>query len=93
LATLYISDAGFARWLGDPLEAMLGDGFGGVMVQLYLANDLLIIGMGVYDLVTRHRLHQVYIVGVLWIAALQLTAITLYQNPLWKPVASRLIGH
>jgi hypothetical protein len=93
LATLYISDAGFARWLGDPLETLLGDGFGGMMAQLYLANDLLIIGIGAYDLVTRHRLHRVYILGVVWIAALQLTAITLYLNPLWKSVAVRLLGH
>jgi hypothetical protein len=93
LATLYISDAGFARWLGDPLQAVLGDGYWGLMAQLYLANDVLIVGLGAYDLLTRHRLHQVYIIGVMWVAALQLTAVALYQNPLWKPLAVKLLGH
>jgi hypothetical protein len=93
LATLYISDAGFARWLADPLQTVVGDGFGGLLAQLYLANDLLIVGLGAYDLVTRHRLHQVYVIGALWIAAMQLTAVTLYQNPLWKPIALKLLGH
>jgi hypothetical protein len=93
LATLYISDAGFARWLGGPLQAQLGDGFWGFMAQLYLANDLLIVGLGVYDFVTRRRLHQVYIAGAAWVAAMQLTAVAVYQNPLWKPIAVKLLGH
>lgn len=93
LATLYISDAGFSRWLGDPLQAVVGDGFGGTIAQLYLANDLLILGLGVYDLMTRHRLHQAYIIGAVWIAAMQLSAVALYENPLWKPIALKLLGH
>jgi hypothetical protein len=92
LATLYISDAGFARWFGNMAEAAWGDGFWGQAGQLYLGNDLLILGLGAYDLITRRRLHPAYVAGTACIAAIQAMAIGLYLNPLWKPVALRLIA-
>ena len=61
LATLYISDAGFARFLGDGVHAFAGDGFLPFMLEAYLANDFLVLGLGAYDLVTRKRLHPAYI--------------------------------
>jgi hypothetical protein len=64
LAILYISDAGFARWLAPGVEALLGEGFWPMMAALYLANDVLIAGMGAYDLITRRRLHPAYVAGV-----------------------------
>jgi hypothetical protein len=93
LATLYISDAGFARFLGDGVHALVGSGFFPFMASAYLANDLLALGLGAYDLVTRKRLHPAYIAGVLWTAALQLTATFLYRAPFFLPVAKHLIGH
>jgi uncharacterized membrane protein YozB (DUF420 family) len=93
LATLYISDAGFARFLGDGVHAFAGDGFFPFMLEAYLANDLLVLGLGAYDLVTRKRLHPAYIVGVAWTAALQLTATFLYHAPFFLPFAKHLIGH
>jgi hypothetical protein len=93
LATLYIADAGFSRWLAGPLEAQLGDAFSGLLAQFYLANDVLIVGLGVYDFVTRRRLHQVYVAGVAWVVTMQLTAVTLYLNPHWKLIAVKLLGH
>jgi uncharacterized membrane protein len=93
LATLYISDAGFARLFGGGVHGVLGDGVWPFLAEAYLANDVLILGMGAYDLATRKRLHPAYIAGVAWVFALQLTASFLYHSPLWKPVALRLIGH
>ncbi len=93
LATLYISDAGFARFLGDGVHAIAGDGFFPFMAGAYLANDLLVLGMGVYDLVSRGRLHPAYVAGVAWTAALQLTAAFLYRAPFFLPLAKHLIGH
>jgi hypothetical protein len=92
LATLYIADAGFSRWLGDPLQTRVGDAFWGQMAQLYLGNDLLIVGLGIYDLITRQRLQRAYIAGVAWIVAIQMTAVAVYLTPAWKPVAQRLLG-
>ncbi len=45
LATLYISDAGFARCLVAGVAARFGDGFLATMAALYLANDVLSMGI------------------------------------------------
>jgi hypothetical protein len=93
LATLYISDAGFARFLGDAVHGALGDGFWPFVTEAYLGNDILVVGIGVYDLFTRGRLHPAYLAGVAWTAANQLMASYLYHEPAWKSVALKLIGH
>jgi uncharacterized membrane protein len=93
LATLYISDAGFARLFGGGVHGLLGNGYWPLFFSLYLANDMLIVGLGAYDLATRKRLHPAYVAGVTWIFALQLTAVFLDRSPAWKPVALTLIGH
>jgi hypothetical protein len=93
LGLIYISDAGFARFLNGLVSAPLGHGFWGEMAGLYLGSDLLMLGLGAYDLATRHRLHPAYIAGVTWMIALQLTARALLHSPGWKVVALHLIGH
>jgi hypothetical protein len=93
LSTMYIADAGFARWLGEPLGGVLGQGPLGFHAGSYLGNDLLILGLGAYDLVTRGRLHPAYAVGLGWVLSTQALATTLYFTPAWKPVALALIGH
>lgn len=93
LAALYISDAGYARWLGDSIHAAVGGGPWPFMVPDYLANDLSILALGAYDLVTRRGLHPAYVVGACWVLVLQLTAGVLYTSPAWKQVALALIGH
>jgi len=92
LAMLAIVDAGFGRWLGDPLTKLLGDGFWPFMAETYLANIILIAGIGGYDLITRRRLHPAYLAGAAWVLATQATASWLYISPFWKLVALNLIG-
>ncbi|MEJ1968176.1 MAG: hypothetical protein WDN03_05975 [Rhizomicrobium sp.] len=94
LSTLYISDAGFARWLAPTIGGALGQGFWPFLASAYLPSDLLILSLGAYDLATRKRLYPAYLWGVAWVAALQLTAGYLYAvAPFWKAVATRLIGY
>ncbi|HEX4198152.1 MAG TPA: hypothetical protein VHZ26_11985 [Caulobacteraceae bacterium] len=93
LGLIYISDAGFARFVNPILAAPLGQGEIGRFAQLYLGSDLLLLGLGAYDLVTRRKLHPAYIAGAAWSLALQLTALALLQSPGWKAVTLRLIGH
>jgi hypothetical protein len=93
LATLYISDAGFGRWLGESVSHWLGEGFWSTGAALYGASDLLIVGMGIYDITTRRRLHPVYAIGTAWVFGDQLTGVSLLLSPAWKPWALRLIGH
>jgi hypothetical protein len=93
MGTLYITDAGFARLFGDGVHKLLGSSAPSFMASAYLSNDILFLALGAYDLVTRRRLHPVYIAGMAWVAALQLLATWAYFNPAWKPIATHLIGH
>jgi hypothetical protein len=93
LGLIYISDAGFARLLNGVIAAPLGQGVGGAVAGLYLGSDLLMLGLGVYDLATRGRLHPAYIAGVVWTIALQFTALVLLGNATWKALSLHLIGH
>jgi hypothetical protein len=91
LATLCIADAGFGRWLPTPLEHSLG---GHKLLPDYLgfygATALLIVGIGVYDLITRKRLLPAYAAGAAWGLAGQLTAVVLYFNPAWVAFTTKL---
>jgi hypothetical protein len=93
LGLIYISDAGFARLLNGFAAAPLGDGYWGEFAGLYLGSDLLMLGLGAYDLVTRRRLHPAYVIGVTWMIALQLTAQHLLHSPAWKALTLHMIGH
>ena len=61
--------------------------------NLYLGSDLLLLGLGVYDLATRRTLHPAYVAGAVWMLALQFTALRLLGNPIWKALSLHLIGH
>jgi hypothetical protein len=95
LSTIYISDAGYARWLGHPIGDLMGsyDGFWPFWAEGYSLPLLLMLAIGAYDLVTRGRLHPAYLWAVPWALVLEFTATTLYYTPSWKIVATRLIGH
>ena len=93
LATLYIADAGFARFFGDGVHGVLGDGYWPFLAEAYLANDVLAVGIGAYDLVTRKRLHPAYVAGMAVTFGLQLIGSALYHSPGWKTIALALIGH
>ena len=93
LGLIYISDAGFARFVNPLLAAPLGQGVWGEFAGLYLGSDLLLLGLGAYDLATRRRLNPVYIAGAAWMIALQLTARALLHSPGWKVLSLHLIGH
>ena len=93
LATLYLPDAGFARALGGPIHAALGDGYAATFLGLYLGNDTLILGFGGYDLATRGRLHPAFVAGVTFVLAIQLAAVWLLtQSTAWAQFSLHLIG-
>jgi hypothetical protein len=96
LGTLYISDAGFARWLGDSLEATVttfaGDGYWAFFASAYTANVVLVLVFGGLDFVINRRLHPAYLAGAAWTFALMLGSAGLFFNPAWHMLAMRLIG-
>ena len=94
LGLFALSNAGFARFLtwlvvGPPGQNFLQDFAGG-----YMGGILLILALGAYDLATRKRLYPAYVIGTLWLLALQLTAEWLFlKHAPWKAFALKLIGH
>jgi len=93
LATVYISDAGFSRFLQGPITDRFGSSYWPYFAGLYLATDLLVLGIGIYDLITRRRLHPAYAVAVIGIFAIQMVSVHFRLDPAWKPVATHLLGH
>lgn len=93
MGLIFISDAGFARFLNGFAAAPLGEGFWGEITQLYGGSNLLVLGLGVYDLVTRRRLHPAYVLGVAWIVVLEVIAWSGLHSAPWKALSLRLIGH
>ena len=91
LATLAISDAGFARWTAPWLHHVMGGGFWADFAGNYAANDVLILALGAYDLVTRRRLHPAWVAGASYIFLSQFTATALLENAAWKAIALNFI--
>lgn len=92
LATICISNAGFARWWDPGLEKLLGDGLWGSWAQEYLSDFLLIALLGAYDLFSRRQLYAAYVLGAAWELSVGFVGAWLYVTPWWKPVATALIG-
>lgn len=93
LATLFLTTAGFGRWLADPLQAVFGDGFLPFLVEFFGGTILLVLALGAYDIITRRRLHPAYVAGASLGVASEVLAAWLYVDPAWKAVALRIIGH
>ena len=87
-----LGQAGFARLLNRIAAAPLSHGPAGTFVALYLGTDLLVLGLGVYDLATRRSLHPAYLAGAALTLALQSLAIFLLFNPAWKAISLHLIA-
>jgi uncharacterized membrane protein len=97
LGTLYISDAGFARWIGDAMEGAVttfaGDGYWAFFASAYTANVALVLVFGALDFAVNRRLHPAYLAGAAWTFAIMLGASGLFFNPAWHTAAMWLIGH
>ena len=92
LATMSLLQASFIRWWGAAMYATFGKGFLGGWMANYLGVSLLVLGLGVYDVVTRRRLHPAYVLGAIWIFSWQFIAMWLYVSPWWKAVSLHLLG-
>jgi hypothetical protein len=93
LGLLYISSAGFSRFLSPIIAAPLGPGFAADLFIVFGVNDLLILALGAYDLATRRRLHPAYIGGVVVVLACQAIALAGYLSPAWKAMSLEIIGY
>ena len=92
LGLIAISDAGFARFL-NAFVAPRSQALIGEFAHLYILSDLLMLGLGAYDLATRRRLHPAYIAGAAWLLATQILAVVGLHSAAWKALSMHLIGH
>lgn len=92
ISLLYISDAGFGRWIGDGVAAAIASPYWADFAGDYLASDLGILALGLYDLVTRRRLHPAYVAAALGAVAVQLAGTWGHVSPAARPLALALIG-
>lgn len=103
MATLALTDAGFGRWLSIKAEHLVGkdfftyhsfsEGFVSFFVVQCLGPLLLMLALGAYDLITRKRLHPVYLPALGWWLLFNLVEGYLYYSPEWLQLCKRMIGH
>jgi hypothetical protein len=104
MATLVLTDAGFGRWLSPRIGEWIGQkpywefhtwaqgGWPFIRHQL-LPAYLLIAALGLFDLITRKKLHPVYVRAIAVCLPVHVLAGWLYFQPFWKSIALRIIGH
>lgn len=92
LATTVIIGAAYARWWGNELTALFGDGFWGMLVNTFTGTNLLLGAAVGYDVATRRRVHQTYLIVVPAMLASELICSYIYHADWWMPVARQLIG-
>lgn len=91
LSLFYLSTAGFARlWVFTIGEAGT-DHFWGFFIAYNLGGDIAVALLGLYDLVTRGRLHPAWVLGAGWILVNELAAAWLFFSPGWKLISLRLL--
>ncbi len=103
MATLGLTDAGFGRWISILIEPLFGkdywtyhsfsEGFLSFFGFQMLGPLLLLLTVGVYDLITRKRLHPVYLPALGWWLLFNLIEGYLYYSPAWLQLCKRMIGH
>ena len=93
LSLLYISDAGFARLLGPFVAPLIAGPYWSNFFGDYLASDLGMLAIAIYDLRTRGRLHPAYVAGLAFVTTVELGGTWAYvAGPLTRPLALWLIG-
>jgi hypothetical protein len=93
LATTVIVGAAYDRWWSDVLTNAFGEGVGALVIEEFLATNLILAGALAYDLYTRGRLHRVYETLVPLILLAEIGASYIYYLPRWPAVAALLVGN
>jgi hypothetical protein len=93
LATVFISGAGFARWLGAAVTNVMGPGIVSFYIFSYLPIAILAGMLVIYDLRTRGRVHPAVAAAILFGVTNNWIASVAHELPAWKSIAARLLGH
>jgi len=93
MGTLALTEPGLSRIYAGWLYDRLGEGFGPYLIETYIGGIVPMLGVGLYDLATRGRLHPAYVAAFAWCLANEVAAAWLYYLPWWADVTRHLIGH
>jgi uncharacterized membrane protein YozB (DUF420 family) len=83
LALIALGNAGFSRWWGPGLHALLGEGFISELFQAFAGDFLILVLLIGFDLATRGKVHRVYRWGTPLFVSVEVLSIYLYLNPGW----------
>jgi hypothetical protein len=92
IATTVIVGAAYDRWWSEALTHALGDGVGVLLVEEFLATNLIFAGAVAYDYFTRGRLHRIYETLIPLILLAEVAACYIYYLPSWPAAAALLIS-
>jgi len=102
LATLVLTEPGFARWFSFKIAPFFGDyfwnyktvsqGYGRFWIFEVLPQLILILAIGVYDLVTRKQLNKAYLWGLLFFVLVTGIEGVLYYSDTWFTMMKQMIG-
>ncbi len=92
LATTLIVGAAYARWWGEAIKGVVGDGYAGMWIHSYTGTALLLALVWWHDWRSRGAIHPVVKKGTAFILAGSLLTTVIYHSPGWLPVARMLIG-
>lgn len=92
LATTVIVGAAYARWWGNELTLLFGDGFWGTLVNTFAGTNMLLGAAVGYDVATRKRVHWTYLIVVPALLAGELICSYIYHADWWMPIARHLIA-
>lgn len=92
LGIVGIVDAGWSRWIGLDIRELIGQGYAGQLLGRYPLSWALMLGMGLYDHMTRGRLHPAFLPAVGFTLFTQAGAAALFFAPWWTNLAVRILG-
>lgn len=91
MATIYLADAGWSRWLGGPVSGLVGGGVLGRGLGLYVFSNLLVAMILGYDLLSKRGLKRPVIAGAAAGLGLQALAVYLLFAPAWQALMDGLL--
>ena len=93
LGTIGLLDAAFFRWWGPTIVQFVGSvGFWPLLARYNLGSIVLVLGLCLYDAITRKRIHPATLGGGAWTVACSLVSVSLNQSGWWAAAAAAIIG-
>jgi hypothetical protein len=92
LANALIVSVGYARWWGEAITKVVGDGHVGMLLSTYAGFYLITAAAMAYDLATLGRIHYAYLIGAPLIVTSQVTVSVICHAAEWRPIARWIAG-